>query len=110
MSTQLVWFKRDLRVADHAPLARAMAAGPVLAVYVIEPGYWAEPDTAQRHWAFIAESLIELDRALRRCTETALQTLVDEDTAHSLAGELHMDLALNAQGIAWRAQQLAARQ
>lgn len=52
----------------------------------------------------------ELDRALRRCTETALQTLVDEDTAHSLAGELHMDLALNAQGIAWRAQQLAARQ
>ena len=49
-----------------------------------------------------------LDRALRRCTEAALQTLVDEDTAHAVAGQLQMDLALNAQGIAWRAQQLAA--
>ncbi|MEX0431064.1 FAD-binding domain-containing protein [Spiribacter insolitus] len=65
MSPQLVWFKRDLRVADHAPLARAVAAGPVLPVYVIEPGYWAEPDTAFRHWAFIRDSLRELDAALQ---------------------------------------------
>jgi glyoxylase-like metal-dependent hydrolase (beta-lactamase superfamily II) len=52
----------------------------------------------------------DLDRALRRCTEAALQTLTDEDTARALAVQLHMDLALNAQGIAWRAQQLAARE
>ncbi len=64
MSPQLVWFKRDLRVADHAPLARAMAAGPVLPVYFIEPGYWSQPDTATRHWAFIRESLMELAAAL----------------------------------------------
>ncbi|AUB77838.1 deoxyribodipyrimidine photolyase [Spiribacter roseus] len=64
MSAQLVWYKRDLRTADHAPLARAMAEGPVLPVYVIEPDYWRQPDTAQRHWAFIRESLIELDAAL----------------------------------------------
>lgn len=51
----------------------------------------------------------DLDHALRSCTEAALQTLVDEDTAHAVAGALHMDLALNAQGIAWRAQQLAAQ-
>jgi len=51
----------------------------------------------------------ELDRALRRCTETALQTLVDDEAARALAGELHMDLALNAQGIAWRAQRLATQ-
>ncbi len=65
MNTQLVWFKRDLRVVDHAPLAAAAAAGPVLPVYVIEPGYWQQPDTATRHWSFIRESLIELDAALR---------------------------------------------
>lgn len=52
----------------------------------------------------------DLDRALRRCTEAALQTLADEDTAQVLAGKLHMDLTLNAQGIAWRAQQLTAPQ
>ena len=52
----------------------------------------------------------DLDQALRRCTEAALQKLVDEETAHAMAGQLQMDLALNAQGIAWRAQQLAAPQ
>ncbi len=65
MNAQLVWFKRDLRVADHAPLAAAAKAGPVLPVYAIEPGYWQQPDTAARHWAFIRESLVELDAALR---------------------------------------------
>ena len=57
---QIVWFKRDLRVADHRPLARAAAAGPVLPLYVVEPELWAQPDMAARHWAFIAESLDEL--------------------------------------------------
>jgi len=28
--TVVVWFKRDLRVHDHAPLAHAAAHGPVL--------------------------------------------------------------------------------
>lgn len=63
---QVVWFKRDLRVADHAPLAAAARCGPVLPLYVLEPGYWAQPDTAERHWAFIRESLASLDEALRR--------------------------------------------
>ncbi|MHA7816944.1 MAG: MBL fold metallo-hydrolase [Pseudohaliea sp.] len=52
----------------------------------------------------------DLDRALHRCTETALRTLVNDESARFLAGELHMDLALNAQGIAWRARQLATQQ
>jgi deoxyribodipyrimidine photo-lyase len=61
---QLVWFKRDLRVADHAPLSQAAERGPVLPLYVVEPGLWEQPDTAARHWAFIAESLQELREAL----------------------------------------------
>ena len=39
MGTQLVWFKRDLRVHDHAALAQAAKQGPVLCVYIIEPSY-----------------------------------------------------------------------
>ncbi len=27
---QIVWFKRDLRIEDHRPLARAAMAGPIL--------------------------------------------------------------------------------
>jgi deoxyribodipyrimidine photo-lyase len=61
---QLVWFKRDLRVVDHAPLAQAAARGPVLPLYVVEPGLWAQPDAAGRHWAFLRDSLDALRSAL----------------------------------------------
>ena len=56
----IVWFKRDLRVADHAPLAHAAAHGSVLPLYVIEPEVFQAADFAQQHWGFIRESLIEL--------------------------------------------------
>jgi deoxyribodipyrimidine photo-lyase len=57
---QLVWFKRDLRSIDHRPLAEAAAAGPVLPLYVAEPGYWALPDTSRRQWLAIRAALVEL--------------------------------------------------
>lgn len=63
---QLVWFKRDLRVADHAPLCAACTAGPVLPLYVIEPDYWRQPDVSGRQYAFLIESLAELREALGR--------------------------------------------
>ncbi|TSE29951.1 Cryptochrome-like protein cry2 [Tepidimonas thermarum] len=65
MPVHVVWFKRDLRVQDHAPLVAAAAAGPVLAVYIVEPSLWRQPDSAAQHWGFIRESLAELDAALR---------------------------------------------
>ncbi|MFN3230084.1 MAG: deoxyribodipyrimidine photo-lyase, partial [Asticcacaulis sp.] len=58
---QIVWLKRDLRLSDHAPLCAAAAAGPVLLLYMVEPTYWRLADSAPRHWAFIRESLIDLD-------------------------------------------------
>jgi deoxyribodipyrimidine photo-lyase len=61
---QVVWFKRDLRIHDHAPLVLASAAGPVLPIYLVEPSLWRQPDAAARHWAFIRESLVELRAAL----------------------------------------------
>lgn len=56
----LVWFKRDLRAEDHAPLTAATARGLVVPVYVAEPALWAQPTMSGRQWAFIAESLAEL--------------------------------------------------
>lgn len=56
----IVWFKRDLRVADHLPLAMASRLGPVLPLYIAEPDFWAQPDASARQWAFAAESLEEL--------------------------------------------------
>ncbi|MGR8921995.1 MAG: FAD-binding domain-containing protein, partial [Gammaproteobacteria bacterium] len=61
----LVWFKRDLRVDDHAPLAAAAARGPCVCLYVYEPDLIAAPDHHASHLEFVNESLAELDRALR---------------------------------------------
>jgi deoxyribodipyrimidine photo-lyase len=63
---QLVWFKRDLRTADHAPLAEAAARGPVLPLYLVEPGLWLQPDASGRQWAFVREALCELQAELGR--------------------------------------------
>jgi len=61
---QLVWFKRDLRAYDHAALAEAARRGPVLPLYIAEPGYWSQPDATGRQWAFVAECLDELQADL----------------------------------------------
>ena len=57
----LVWFKRDLRIHDHAPLAAACARGfPVLPLFVVESDYWQQSFAARRHWHFIHDCLTEL--------------------------------------------------
>lgn len=61
----IVWFKRDLRIYDHEPLARAALAGPVIPLYICEPNVvWSNHDHDSRHWAFVRESLQDLDNAL----------------------------------------------
>lgn len=62
---QLVWFKRDLRTSDHRPLVEAAARGPVLPLYIVEPGYWALQDTSRRQWIAIRAALDDLSARLR---------------------------------------------
>lgn len=56
----IVWFKRDLRTHDHAPLSEAAARGATLPLYVAEPALWQQPDASGRQWDFVRESLREL--------------------------------------------------
>ena len=65
MSYGVVWFKRDLRLHDHAALHHAAQQGPVLCLYVIEPSVWAQPDAAAQHYHFLLESLRALHAELR---------------------------------------------
>lgn len=65
-ATHIVWFKRDLRVDDHAPLWHAAQQGAVVPIFIAEPAYWQQPDASKRHQDFIQESLVDLDRALQR--------------------------------------------
>ena len=63
----LVWFRRDLRDADHAALARALAGGgPVYAAFVFDRAILDRLRSRQdRRVEFIHGSLIELDANLR---------------------------------------------
>lgn len=61
----VVWFKRDLRVVDHAPLTQAAQRGTVLCLYIIEPAVWGAPDASYRHYAFVLECLRDLYKVLR---------------------------------------------
>ncbi|OQW88413.1 MAG: deoxyribodipyrimidine photolyase [Rhodoferax ferrireducens] len=124
MPYSLVWFKRDLRLHDHAALAEAAAHGPLLCLYVIEPSLWAQPDAARQHYEFILESLRELARALKalggrlhvrtgEVTEvlTQLHTLAPfgrlvshEETGNALTFERDKAVArwCRAHGVAWQ--------
>ncbi len=62
---ECVWFKRDLRLDDHTPLASASRHGPILALYVYEPEVLAAPECDPSHVAFVNQSLEELRVALR---------------------------------------------
>ena len=60
----MVWFKRDLRVADHEALRAACDEGPVLALYVFEPELLEAPEADRGHFGFVLESLYALDQSL----------------------------------------------
>lgn len=67
MAIQLVWFKRDLRVDDHVPLARAAKSGACIGLYVYEPEIIEAEDFDAAHLNFINESLAELRENLQQC-------------------------------------------
>jgi deoxyribodipyrimidine photo-lyase len=61
-----VWFKRDLRFADHEPLYKATQENlPVLLLYFFEPSVMACEDSDVRHWRFVHESLQEMQTSLK---------------------------------------------
>ena len=86
---QVVWFKRDLRVSDHAPLAEAAKRGPVLPLYILEPGYWALPDTSWRQFRFLDACLTDLRGALKaRGGRLVLRTGEAVETFAALRAEI----------------------
>ena len=62
----IVWFKRDFRVIDHAPLAAACSAGAVLPLFCWDPTVWTGEDYAKQHQQFVMECLAELKLALQK--------------------------------------------
>ena len=66
MALQIVWFRRDLRTTDHAPLVAAAARGPCLCLFVYEPELLQAPDFDPTHLEFLNQSLASLHSDLQR--------------------------------------------
>lgn len=85
----IVWFRRDLRLADQAALRAACAAGPVICVYVLddETARHRAMGGASRWW--LHHSLASLDRDLReRGARLILRRGVAVDVLAALAQEV----------------------
>lgn len=63
-TTTVVWFKRDLRVEDHVPLAQAGERGQVVPLFVYEPELFRQPDFDPSHFEFQRQCLLELSERL----------------------------------------------
>lgn len=88
---QVVWFKRDLRTVDHAPLAEAAAAGPVLPLYVVEPEYWRLPDVSARQWIAQRSALSALSQ---RLTALGAPLIVRTGTVVEVLGKIHASVGI----------------
>ncbi|MFM6945956.1 MAG: deoxyribodipyrimidine photo-lyase/cryptochrome family protein [Flavobacteriales bacterium] len=87
----LVWFKRDLRLQDHAALDAAEKSGlPLLYLWLLEPEEWTAPENSLRHWRFQWQSILQInaqlarfDRKIECCYGAALNifsTLIEQFT------------------------------
>ncbi|MDJ0948842.1 MAG: deoxyribodipyrimidine photo-lyase [Alphaproteobacteria bacterium] len=90
--TQIVWFKRDLRIADHLPLTRAAAAGSVIPLYVVEPQLWRQPDRSGRQWAFLYDCLQELREEL---AALGMPLVVRTGSVLDVLAELHHRIGID---------------
>lgn len=74
----IVWFKRDLRIHDHAPLYEAsLQDTPVLPLYVVETDYWNQPFASRRHWHFVHDCLIELRNDCQKLGQSLIVRMGD---------------------------------
>jgi deoxyribodipyrimidine photo-lyase len=85
----IVWFRNDLRLADHGALQTAVSrGGTIIPVYVWSPeeeGLWS-PGAASRWW--LHQSLVALDRGLRACgSRLLLREGLAAEALGSLAAE-----------------------
>ncbi len=62
--TSVMWFRRDLRLADNPALVEAVADEQVLPLYVLDPRLWGPAGESRRH--YLGASLRSLDAALRQ--------------------------------------------
>ena len=92
-SLACVWFKRDLRWEDHAPLTGAAEQGPCVLLYCFEPALITAPDASASHIHFIGQCLAELQAAVSQRGNTLL---VVQGDAPDVLATLHHHLRFSS--------------
>ena len=70
---QVVWLKRNLRLEDNEPIARAIETGyPIILLYLIEPSLVGDDHYSERHWNFVKESLKDMNERLEAYATSVL--------------------------------------
>ncbi len=65
MTRTIVWFRRDLRIADHAPIYRAAMRGDVIPVFILDQALLHHPEVATARVEFMLNCLHSLDQDLK---------------------------------------------
>src|SRR3954452_14472154 len=63
-TTAVMWFRRDLRLGDNPALLEAVADGPVLPLFVLDPALWGPAGPSRG--AYLDAALRALDGGLRQ--------------------------------------------
>jgi deoxyribodipyrimidine photo-lyase len=64
-SINVVWYKRDMRLSDHAPLCNALEANlPVLLLFIFEPSLIRHPNYSTLHWQFVWQTAMDFSEQL----------------------------------------------
>ena len=92
MHGAVVWFKRDLRIADHAPLAEAAHCDAALGLFIIEPAWLTSPECHPRHVDWLLKCLAPLRDAL---AARGLPLLVRTGEAVAVLSALRQEFAFS---------------
>ena len=77
----VMWFRRDLRLADNPALLEACADGDVLPLFVLDPALWGPSGPSRR--AYLVASLRSLDASLHEGRSPGL-SVVRGDPIHKV--------------------------
>ena len=112
MTVNIVWFKRDLRFTDNAPLELALKLDePTLMMYLIEPKLLCNPHYRGRHWQFIGQSLEDLQHtaeAVGHRIEVLEGDAVDVGLTHPTTGKRIKSLMESADSMVFVSDRLRA--
>ena len=95
MSCAVVWFKRDLRLTDHAPLAHAVATGQrLLLLYIVEPLLLHDPHYHARHWQFVSQAIADINQQLAALNQANAQLWVVQGDALAILTHIHQQVGI----------------